>query len=128
MLPGRASDAGPTSRKGCPACGSSKWSILGYCHGAHAEMCDRCATAVRGDELYCPRCIEAYLDAEPSPLYTGEVDDDLECDCRFTGDVADASECALHGGWPVIPVLHQITVRSVVANIPEWDKEETCPI
>lgn len=40
-------------------------------------------------------------------------DDEAECDCRFTGDMADPSECELHGSNRRRPI-------TAVANIPEW--------
>jgi len=51
------------------------------------------------------------------------------CECRFTGDQADARECAVHGGIAVLrPITRQV---ASLAGIPEFApaiaESEECP-
>jgi hypothetical protein len=46
-----------------------------------------------------------------------ETELEPECECRLTGDVADASGC----------VLHQIAARVQYAQIPEWEANRNVP-
>lgn len=107
MLPGRASDAGPDSRP-CPSCGSTRYAILADCMDCHSgPICDRCpgVEMIAPTEIQCADCAtesQQYADIEP------------ECDCRFTGDQADASDCR----------LHQIAARVRYADIEEWETQD----
>ena len=115
MLPGRSSDSGPDSRKYCPNCGSSQWAILSDCHRCGKAVCDRCAARPFEDDTL--RCVSCVNHMRRNEVFTGEVDDDLECGCYCVGDQADASDCDLHG-------LHRITTRVAVAQVPEWENQD----
>ena len=91
-LPGRASDAGP-EQGACPCgapsgCGPKSWDTLGDCNQCGTKCCDQCAVETSGD-LLCGTCVAKLV---ARLMEEGDV-----CDCRFTGDMADASDCALHG-------------------------------
>jgi len=60
---------------------------------------------VIADELHCTRCFEDFTEAEFAQYLTDAGCVEPECTCRLTGDVADASECELHGFHRRIPQM-----------------------
>jgi hypothetical protein len=82
-IPGNPSDAGPESRRYCPACGSDKWGILRDCMDCYSgQFCDRCpGVEIVGTTELC--CADCYADAAKRARQdAGEPEP--ECDCRLT--------------------------------------------
>jgi hypothetical protein len=69
------------------------------------EKCPTCskrggtAFATIGGEQICTVCFDTPEE------FAAWLQDDLECTCRFAGDMADASDCDLHGSHRRQPVM-----------------------
>lgn len=112
-LPGRCSDAGPTTRSDCPTCHSRHWATLSYCHRCNDTACSECA--IDTDKgLMCAKCLTHMVANEP------------EEDWPQLASQADVLEvvrlCNAADDGPEIPMLRQIDAQVRFANIPEWLK------